>query len=301
MEGSSENPAAYSPRDHLLGRLAEADQDRADERSVVDARYYEQLIAEEQLLVEEYAAGHLPAGESVAFEAQCVLRPDLRERVAWQKALPEILGKPQSSSLPRPVSINSGAKRQFPAYLALAAALVLIMGGLTTYLLFQLEGTRRIAARNEADLQRRDQEQRDTIARLRRDLGARKIVGSPEPAVGHLAEPLLAVVRPPRTFRGETEQQTFAVRPGSGSVKLQFTIDPDSDYKMYRVLIKSDRAVVIANITAPAQLAGEFRVVPAIIRFGPEVPHHLIAAVSGMRAGAPDLTVATYDFTLSQR
>jgi len=89
-------------RRYLLGDLPEAARDRVEERYLVDAEAFDQLVAAENDLIDAYIRGELSDTERQAFEAGYLATPELRERVEFARALSE-LSALERESAPFPV------------------------------------------------------------------------------------------------------------------------------------------------------------------------------------------------------
>ena len=87
MNGKPSSTIRFSARDHLLGRLNESEMEHADELAISDSEYYAALIAEEESLIEGFAESRLSPEDERDFRRMCAKRPDLRERVALERAL----------------------------------------------------------------------------------------------------------------------------------------------------------------------------------------------------------------------
>jgi len=286
----------YSPRDHLLGRLREAELDRADERSISDRAYFEELTAEEQLLIEEYVSGDMSAEDQRDFERQTSIRPELRERVLLERMSRERAFRSRRSSRDTWTRI----------LLPLAASIAIIALGSAFYLQRELVQQRRILAGREHDWQTREAGQRARIAELE------ALARAPEapPAIAKSVDaqrPGLPVVASffikPYTL-GEGDEQHFPVPKSSGRVELQFNLGPENRFTAYRIVIsKADGPVVSRMIARPKIIVKEkkdkYRVVSASVPTN-LAGQHFEASVAGIAPGKPDEIVASYAFALDR-
>src|ERR1041384_500283 len=67
--------------EYLSGELSEDDQERIEEKLFADDRYFEQMVAEEDALIDDYVQGRLAAAKREKFERflrSSVRRPDRR-------------------------------------------------------------------------------------------------------------------------------------------------------------------------------------------------------------------------------
>jgi hypothetical protein len=284
-------PQEYSPRDHLLGRPSGDELDGADERSLTDPSYFEALTAEEQLLVEEYVAGKLSPADRRDFEEQLGRRSELQERVVLERM----------SRLRATVAmpVRSGWSRMA---LPLAAAITLFAVGSVLYYQIKLNGERQLMAAREREWQAR-------VAEL--EVAARP----PAPPVASVPSrtdnkpvrterPVLPIVA---TFvinpytRGDSEESRLAVSGPRGAVELQFNLESENRFALYRVSVKTAEGSPVASVTAkPKVVQDQFRVVSATVPFSLASGRHFVATVSGIGAGNRQEPLASYAFVLYQ-
>ena len=303
MSATPDNSPSYTARDHLLGRLSEALQDAADERSVSDPQYYEELLSDEELLIEEYADGQLSAEDAAAFEALCRVRPDVRDRLACQRALPNILrtSTPRAPVQPRPRVLVMERRR---LSVALAASVAILLGGTSLYLNYQLSEQRRIAANREREWQQRDVKQRETIAQLEKQgqtaaPSQQAPTKAPTIQPGNSQEPgpVLASLIIPAFSRGDATILRFTIPAGTGQVELHFNIGSDTDFPSYRVAVEAAGSV-IKRATAKPHRVDRYNTVSIRLPVRFKSEQRLQASVSGVRPGQPDELVAGYSFIL---
>jgi hypothetical protein len=164
---------------YLLGDVPEDEQIRIEERFFTDDEYFEQLLALEDDLIDDYVNGELTDREREQFEEYFLASPTRRQRVEFAKtfmragslpALAEIAmpGEARPEPVPwwRNVMVFWRAQ-SLPRRFALAASVVLVLGGSwlivdTVRLRNQVEQLQ--AERGES--QRREQELLQHIARL---------------------------------------------------------------------------------------------------------------------------------------
>src|SRR5205085_1500980 len=73
---------------YLLGRLAaESLSERVEERMLTDSDYYEELLACEDDLIDEYLSGALPAEERADFESHFLSTPERVRKLRFARAL----------------------------------------------------------------------------------------------------------------------------------------------------------------------------------------------------------------------
>jgi hypothetical protein len=279
-------------RDHLLDRLPDADRDSADGRSIVDRRYYEELLAEEQLLVEEFVAGKLSAADSRDFERQLGKRPELEERVLLERL----------SRRAVPAMISS-ARKWTSAVLPLAAAIAMLAVGSAWRFGNELARERQTAA-----VERREWEKREAAARARiaaleaRAARPAEAPGPPKSKSNSDSRPLLPVIASfliqPYT-RGDSGEPRFELAGSPGRVELQFNIGPENRFTRYRVTVTtSDGSTVARATTRPSIVNGRFRVVSATVSSAIARGQHFEALVAGVGRGGDEELLASYAFVL---
>ena len=111
----SATPDAQSTRRYLLGKLAEADRDRLERRLLSDAAAYEQVLAAEEELIDEYVDGELSAADRRAFEERLLTVERIRARVGFARSL-RALAAEADTAAPAPTrsvrrSVGRGAGR----------------------------------------------------------------------------------------------------------------------------------------------------------------------------------------------
>jgi hypothetical protein len=164
---------------YLLGDVPEDEQIRIEERFFTDDEYFEQLLALEDDLIDDYVNGELTDREREQFEEYFLASPTRRQRVEFAKtfmraaslpALAEIAmpGEARPEPVPwwRTVMVFWRAQ-SLPRRFALAASVVLALGGLwlivdTMRLRNQVEQLQPERVKS----QRREQELLQHIARL---------------------------------------------------------------------------------------------------------------------------------------
>jgi hypothetical protein len=73
--------------DYLLGRLNEAERQDMTERMLADDEVFSAVVAAEELLIDEYARGHLDPEEARLVEATLLTTPEGRGKLRTAKAL----------------------------------------------------------------------------------------------------------------------------------------------------------------------------------------------------------------------
>src|SRR5262249_44452143 len=117
----------------LLGELEDEERTRVAERSFLDDDLFDRLLEAENDLVDRYVKGELTARERERFEKVVLQREPMRERVAFARTLESALSGPSRvSSAASAIQTDArvgGNRKRFRYGLAVAAALVVIVGG----------------------------------------------------------------------------------------------------------------------------------------------------------------------------
>src|SRR5215211_7388739 len=92
-------------REYLLGNLSEADQEKIEERLIVEDELFEELEISKGELIEEYRSGELSQQDRHWFEHHFLASPDGRQRQAFAVAI-ECLGSLPAHTKPAPQSFT---------------------------------------------------------------------------------------------------------------------------------------------------------------------------------------------------
>jgi hypothetical protein len=281
--------SSSTARDHLLGRLEVELREAADERILTDPAYYNELLGEEQLLLEQYVAGSLPAADAEAFRQLCLNRPDLSQHVELERRLPgalhAALGPPAVIPVKAARSL-AGRHSQYKGLLAIAAGLIVAVAVSAGYLAILLKGERSAAVAREQQWKERDGRQRAEIAQLGKE---RRV-----PAAGGLLAS--AIIRP--SIRGEARPPALPVPDKEGWVELQFKIGVDTHFESYRVVIE-DGDVTLANVEAPSRTDSNYRLVSVIVPATLPRDRVLTASIAGVKSGRAGDYIEEYNFRLT--
>jgi hypothetical protein len=119
-------------REYLLGKLTEPEQEKIEERLMIEDDFFEEFEVSKDELVDEYCAGTLENAERQWFEEHFLVTEEGRQRRAFALAM-DCLQHPQSvpvSVVPQPsffAQLAALFKRQ-PWAIATVASLVLVVG-----------------------------------------------------------------------------------------------------------------------------------------------------------------------------
>jgi hypothetical protein len=272
-------------REHILNRLSEEAQERADARILTDPAYYAELVGEEELLVQEYAAGRLSPSDALAFQEACRRRPDLAQSLSLEKNLPSLL-RPAEARRPAPVvtmAPRSANKAVLP--LTLAAGLIVGAVAVASYFGVMLNHESKVTARLERELREKEALRQNELAMLEKN---RQQPGSIGLRGSARVEPVLR----------DSAVQQVSVPAGEGWIDLQFDIGSDTHFSSYRAVIQ-DRDKTIASAEARAIDGGRFRFVSIVVPSTLPADRPLDAYVAGIEPGRTDTIVERYSFRLT--
>lgn len=125
-------------REYLLGHLSDEEQEKIEERLMVEDDLFEELEISKGELVQEYCAGELPQNEHHWFERHYLASPEGKRRHTFAVAL-NCLERPIPSPAPQPATLAERLSSLFrwPRWaMAVSTALVLLTGA--TSLLYRL-------------------------------------------------------------------------------------------------------------------------------------------------------------------
>ncbi|HEX7333437.1 MAG TPA: hypothetical protein VF290_18175 [Pyrinomonadaceae bacterium] len=117
-------------RDYLLGRLSEEEQERIEERLMVEDDFFEELEISKGELIEEYHAGELSQNEHEWFQQHYLATPEGKRRRTFALAL-DSLERPIPAPAPKPGLLDrlrSLFQNQQLWRIATPAALLIVAG-----------------------------------------------------------------------------------------------------------------------------------------------------------------------------
>ena len=260
----------------LLGDLSEESRLKLEERIFREDRFYEQLLAIQEELADDYVQDKLSPGERSQFEKHFLKSPRRRERVEFAAAFSRALTGSRARSIATPalrvpwwesliVFIRPQGTR-LAAAASVAAALVLMIG--TAWLLVEnqrLSGDVQKAraekesliersGANEAEAERKREELERDITALRaqggemetkikqkeRELEALRLPArstKPQPAASQIASFILS----PGLTRGTDEPEKLIISAAARSIQLQLDLEREENYQSFVAEIRTAR------------------------------------------------------------
>ena len=122
------------PRRYLLGSASEGERERFEQDLLADEGLYEELLATEEELIDEYVAGQLPELEQAGFLQYLSKLPDYEKRLEFAQALRarSVHSQAEVASGGAEVEQGDASGAGFPlraSLVAAAAVLVMTVGG----------------------------------------------------------------------------------------------------------------------------------------------------------------------------
>lgn len=284
---------------YLLGRLAEPERERLEERFFADTALFDELTAAEDELVDDYAAGRLAEPDRTRFEEYYLASPERAEKVAAARQLRTwVAGQKQQPHQPatEPWWERLAASLRMPVWAlgAAAAALVVTMG---SWLVMRDQEQNRPGAPQIA--QELPQQQQPLAP-------APPSVPSPQPTplpvLKPAVTPLFAFTLLPGSLRaaGDTDLQSITlpkVLPSTARMTLR--LEQPADLAVYRVAIETVEGRVVwqgAGQAVPGESA-----VRATVPFAGLAPGDYLVRVSGAATpGAAMESVADYSMRIKR-
>lgn len=259
----------------LLGNLSEESRLQLEECFFKEDRFYEQLLAIQEELTDDYVQDNLSPGERAQFENQFLRSPRRRERVEFASAFSHVL----TGSRARSIAIQAGRVPRWESLMgfirpqgsrlaaaALAAALVLMIGSAWLFVenrrlsgdvqqareekdqLIQRSGA------NEAEaVQKREELERDIsalraqggemeakIQQKERELEALRLAArsaDTQPTASQIATFILS----PGLTRGTDEPEKLIISAAARLIQLQLDLEREEDYQSFVAEIRTAR------------------------------------------------------------
>lgn len=259
---------------YLLGDLPEEEQVEVEDRAFSDAQNMQIVLAVEADLIDEYVRGGLHASERRQFETRFLASSERRRKVEFARALAKVAHDSFVTPAPRravavsPIpwwgSFVASLRSAGPApRLALAgASLVLVIGmflliGQTIAFrgrLMQLQAERQTQQNEHQALEKQIADERarseGLAARLQSEQRQREVseelLGEMERERERLANKpaastVLSFALLPGVSRSDSAVPTLVVPQSARLVRLQVGIDPEDEYKTFRVEIRAQQ------------------------------------------------------------
>jgi anti-sigma-K factor RskA len=265
---------------YLLGELPEEQQVEIENRAFSDPEYLKNITAVENDLIDEYVRQELSSERRRQFEQRFFASADRRKRVEFARALATVVSEGHSSE----AAAESREYQKRPSFfeavaafiqglapasrfsLASATLLIMIAGGLLImYSLRQRADLTRLRAQqqqqetNERALQQQIETERKRNDELRAQLGQEKeqrqktdelvndLQRDVEKPVQQPEKTLFALSLLPGISRSGGARPKLALPESARVVRLQIGLEPEEQYKTFRVELKTQDGQPVWN------------------------------------------------------
>jgi len=262
----------------LLGQLSEDKRTGIEDRMFTDDRFYEQVLAVQEELADDYVLENLTPDQRVAFERSFLRSPQRRERIAFAEAFTRALASQTSRQTnaafePRVGRWRSlfGSSNGFQ-WAAVAAALALLIGASWLYVQNRTLSRSIEVARSEkqellnkdeagevklkklesenSDLQSQSQKMKETIAQRDRELAAAK--SAAEPTGSSILTHIATFTLSPGLTRGSDEPEKVMISGKTQVIQLQLALPKPENYKGYLAEVRTARGNLVFSKSLPA-------------------------------------------------
>src|SRR5690348_2556872 len=101
-------------REYLLGRLSDEEEQKVEERLMVDDEFFEELEISKGEILDEYSAGELSQTDRKSFEEGYLASPEGRKRFTFSVALDRLVQRePTPAPMPRQVGLFDRLRAYF--------------------------------------------------------------------------------------------------------------------------------------------------------------------------------------------
>ena len=276
-------------RRYLLGSAPASERERLEQALFADEGLYEELLATEDELIDEYLGGRLPESQRASFLQYLSALPDCRQKLAFAEALrSRSLASLTESAPADEITPPEHFRVRVPAFvLAAAAVFLVLLGGIWS--LVTISGLREEVESVQAEL--RSQERQDDLQGQR----ARALESgvSSGPVVRSF---LLAA----GTLRGGGSRQVVPVIREPELLELRLDMGSD-DYPTYRAAVHDANA---RELMSRSQLRARTQEDRILVVFNASsdlfTPGDYYISLSGEGESRELEPVARYDFRVSR-
>lgn len=249
---------------YLLGELSEEENIRIEQQFFADNRYFEELLAVEDALIDDYVRGFLSQDEYDRVGKMLSTSPQQLQQVEFSRHLIDFISKGSRGGATSLLSVRRAPSRwwRLPELIAgrglqvsLAALIIAVAAGLVM-LLWNLKlhnRLERIEANQESlelrgrELQQQVEAQKDNneslLAELedernRRERAEQELAESQHSRPGTSPAAILLLAHDV-FLKGGGRSETVNIRPGTQRLRIGISLDSRDDYKSYNVIIKT--------------------------------------------------------------
>ena len=272
-------------RQYLLGELSEQEQVEIEDRAFEDQRVLEQILAVEQDLIDDYVSGDIPEEQRQEFQQHFLASAERKKKIAFAKALAAVVNQNPALVIDRATAPSWRTKlaaffaRPVTAYSFAAASLLLLIVG--SWLVVD-----RIRLHSEiAQLRTAQESQTAQNRQLEKDLANERLQNqelmanrgtplqqtptpeirseSPQQPTTPTSPVVVALSLLPGISRGSNSLPQLAIAKDVTLVRLQIGIDPQENYRRYRVELRTENGrQVLAQGNLLARTGSHGRSIP---------------------------------------
>jgi len=280
-------------RRYLLGSAPEDERESVEQALLADENLYEELLAIEDELIDQYVWGQLPEPERTSFLQYLDALPDHKERLEFAQALrAHSLGSRAEASVATAGSRGTpeeGFGFRVPALFLAAAVLLIMLGGVWS--LATISALRNEVRTNQTELER----SREGVAESRLSSDP---VGRGAPGTGSI--PSRSFLLRAGTFRsgGTTQVLPMPQEPALVEIRLDLGV---ADYESYRAVFHDAQS---AELMSVSQLGARVQENEILVAFSVSSERFTTGdyyiSLSGVIEGGELEPVARYDFRISR-
>ena len=268
---------------YLLGELSEQERTELEDRAFEDRKVLEEILAVEQDLIDDYVSGDIPEERRADFQKHFLASAERRKKIDFAKVLAAVVNKsPAPTVVVAPswrTKLAAFFTRPVAAYSFAAASLLLFFVG--SWLVID-----RMRLRSEiAQLRTVQESQTAQNRQMEMDLANERLLNqelmanrgtppqqTPPPEIqpkspqqpSTLASPVVvALSLLPGISRGSNSVPQLAIARDVSLVRLQIGIDPQENYRKYRVELRTENGQqVLAQGNLLARVGKHGRSIP---------------------------------------
>ena len=268
-------------RRYLLGSVPDGEREQLEQALLRDENLYEELLATEDELVDEYEADRLPQSERAGFLQYLSALPDYRQKLEFAEAIrshPLTTNAPADDEVARPE--RGGAfQARIPVLALVAASLLVMLGGVWASL--TISGLREQVGRTQSELARLQERAEDSKAELTSRPAARSF--------------LLTA----GTFRSGSARQVVLIPREPELLELRLDLG-STDYPTYRAAVHDANAVELVSV---GQLRARTEADRILVVFNASsdwfTPGDYYISLMGERGNRDLEAVSRYDFRVA--
>jgi hypothetical protein len=303
---------------YLMGELSEEEKARLEQQYFNDDGLFEQVLAVEGELLDDYARGEMTASERERFEARLQTSPRQRRKAAITRALVNYATE-SSSPVADERAAESGWRSLFnplrvhnrAALAALtAAALVFAVGVLlltfkSARLNEKIGSIQAEALMREQELQKqlaqRDARNEELANELQRERDQRELLEQEMAATHRSTLGAVAFVLTPDLIRGGGKSKRLIIPQGANLVRLQIVASQD-DFKSYSATLETvDGNRLWSGKAVKARLNGSGRLITLALPASLFGKGDYILALDGVNAVGAVERVGEYYFNVDKK